>query len=54
LQDLPGKDIMTSRQRIEALGPGGFVICTAHNPQADTPLSNVEALFEAYRDIGRY
>jgi uroporphyrinogen-III decarboxylase len=43
------------RERFEALGPGGgFIFCTAHNIQADTPLSNVEALFEAYRDIGRY
>ena len=39
----------------EALGPGGgFIFCTAHNIQSDTPLSNVEALFAAYRDIGRY
>jgi len=43
------------RERFKALGPGGgFIFCTAHNIQADTPLSNVEALFEAYRDIGRY
>ena len=43
------------RERFEALGPGGgFIFCTAHNIQPDTPLSNVEALFEAYRDIGRY
>jgi len=43
------------RERFEALGPGGgFIFCTAHNIQADTPLSNVEALFEAYSDIGRY
>jgi uroporphyrinogen decarboxylase len=43
------------RERFEALGPGGgFIFCTAHNIQADTPLSNVEALFAAYRDIGRY
>ena len=43
------------RERFEALGPGGgFIFCTAHNIQADTPLSNVEALFEAYKDIGRY
>jgi uroporphyrinogen decarboxylase len=43
------------RDRFESLGPGGgFIFCTAHNIQADTPIRNVEALFEAYRDIGRY
>ncbi len=43
------------RERFEALGPGGgFIFCTAHNIQTDTPLCNVEALFEAYKDIGRY
>ena len=43
------------RDRFETLGPGGgFIFCTAHNIQPDTPLSNVEALFEAYRDLGRY
>ena len=43
------------RRRFEALGPGGgFIFCTAHNIQVDTPLENVEALFEAYRRFGRY
>jgi uroporphyrinogen decarboxylase len=43
------------RERFQALGPGGgFIFCTAHNIQADTPVANVEALFQAYRDIGRY
>ena len=43
------------RDRFETLGPGGgFIFCTAHNIQADTPLENVEALFEAYQSIGRY
>jgi len=43
------------RERFETLGPGGgFIFCTAHNIQADTPLENVEALFQAYRDLGRY
>ena len=42
-------------QRFEALGPGGgFIFCTAHNIQADTPLDNVEALFDAYSELGRY
>ena len=43
------------RERFETLGPGGgFIFCTAHNIQADTPLENVEALFQAYRELGRY
>ena len=43
------------RERFETLGPGGgFLFCTAHNIQVDTPLENVLALFEAYREFGRY
>jgi len=43
------------RERCATLGRGGgFIFCTAHNIQADTPLENVEALFEAYRQFGRY
>ena len=43
------------RERFETLGPGGgFVFCTAHNIQVDTPLENVLALFEAYRKLGSY
>jgi len=43
------------RERFDTLGPGGgFIFCTAHNIQADTPLENVEALFEAYHEFGRY
>ena len=43
------------RDRVEALGPdGGYLFCTAHNIQADTPMANVEALFDAYRTLGRY
>ena len=38
-----------------ALAPGGgYIAGTSHNIQADTPLANVEALFAAYRDFGRY
>ncbi len=33
---------------------GGFIISTAHNIQADTPLKNVLALYQAYQDYGRY
>ena len=43
------------RERFETLGPGGgFIFCTAHNIQADTPTENVVALFDAYRSLGRY
>ncbi len=43
------------RRRRETLGPGGgFIYCTAHNIQADTPIENIEALFEAYKTLGRY
>lgn len=42
-------------ERVETLAPGGgFIFCTAHNIQADTPLENVAALFAAYRELGRY
>lgn len=43
------------RQRRQTLAPGGgFIFCTAHNIQADTPLENVLALFDAYQTLGRY
>jgi uroporphyrinogen decarboxylase len=43
------------RERFETLGPGGgFIFCTAHNIQADTPTENVVALFDAYRSLGCY
>jgi uroporphyrinogen decarboxylase len=43
------------KDRIEKLaGGGGFILCTAHNIQIDTPVENIEALFEAYRQFGRY
>jgi hypothetical protein len=35
------------RERIEVFGPGGgFVFCTIHNIQANTPIENVLAMFE--------
>jgi len=41
--------------RIEALaGGGGYILCTAHNIQADTPVENVMELLRAYKDCGRY
>ena len=43
------------RSRIEALAPGGgYIISTAHNIQADVPLTNLEALLGAYEECGRY
>lgn len=43
------------QERFETLGPGGgFVFCTAHNIQPDTPTDNILTLFDAYHDYGRY
>ena len=43
------------RERFSTLAPrGGFIFCTAHNIQVDTPIENVLALFDAYREFGRY
>lgn len=43
------------RERFETLGAGGgFIFCTAHNIQVDTPIPNVLALIEAYQELGRY
>lgn len=43
------------KDRIEALAPGGgYILCTAHNIQADTPVENALALLQAYKDFGRY
>ncbi|MHC4581958.1 MAG: uroporphyrinogen decarboxylase family protein, partial [Planctomycetota bacterium] len=33
-------------------GDGGYIFCTAHNIQADTPIENIITLFEAYRQFG--
>lgn len=42
------------REQIAAAGDeGGYIVCTAHNIQPDTPLGNVLALFEAYEEEGR-
>lgn len=43
------------KQRMSDGKPGGgFIICTAHNIQADTPVENVLALLEAYMEYGKY
>ncbi|HET6455057.1 MAG TPA: uroporphyrinogen decarboxylase family protein [Armatimonadota bacterium] len=42
------------KDRIEAYAPGGgYILCTAHNIQADTPVQNALALLQAYKDFGR-
>ena len=33
---------------------GGYIFCTAHNLQADTPVENVHELMAAYHRYGRY
>lgn len=39
------------RERIEIFGPGGgFVFCTIHNVQANTPLANLLAMFEVVKE----
>jgi uroporphyrinogen decarboxylase len=41
--------------RLKTLAPGGgYILCTAHNIQADTPVENVLALYEAAGKYGRY
>lgn len=43
------------KNRMETLGKGGgYILCTAHNIQADTPLENLDALLDAYRRYGAY
>ncbi len=38
-----------------AMAPrGGYIACTAHNIQVDTPIANIRALFNAYRELGGY
>ena len=42
------------RDKMEALGKGGgYILCTSHNIQADTPLENLDALLGAYRDYAQ-
>jgi uroporphyrinogen decarboxylase len=41
------------RRQLEAAGrEGGYILCTAHNLQPDTPLENLLALFDAYEEFG--
>lgn len=39
----------------DALAPGGgYIASTAHNIQVDTPVANIKALFDTYRELGAY
>jgi len=43
------------KQRVADLGKnGGYIICTAHNIQADTRTENIVALFKAYDEYSKY
>jgi uroporphyrinogen decarboxylase len=43
------------QRNMEALAPGGgYVFNTVHNIQADVPPENIVALWEAWRDFGKY
>lgn len=43
------------RELAEVMGKGGgYIFCTSHNIQADTPLDNAQELMRAYLDFGRY
>jgi uroporphyrinogen decarboxylase len=43
------------REKMETLGRGGgYILCTSHNIQADTPIENLTALLEAYRQHATY
>ena len=33
---------------------GGYIACSSHNIQADTPLENIKTLFKAYKEHGLY
>ena len=43
------------REQFEKGKPGGgYIACTAHNIQPDTPTENIAALFDAYQEFGEY
>jgi uroporphyrinogen decarboxylase len=43
------------RKNIDALAPGGgYVFNTVHNIQADVPVENILALYEAFAEYGVY
>jgi len=43
------------KNKIKTAGKsGGYLLAPAHNIQADTPVKNVYALFEAVKKYGKY
>ncbi len=43
------------RDLFRAMAPGGgFIACTSHNIQADTPVASIRTLFRAYDETGWY
>ena len=51
----PGDVRGNVRRVIQALAPGGgYILCTSHNIQADTPIENLQALLDAYAEFGGY
>jgi len=41
-------------RKLKLASNGGYIFCTAHNLQVDTSLENIETLFHAYQEFGRY
>lgn len=51
----PGQVRENVRQQIEVLADGGgFVFATVHNIQADVPPENLNAMWEAVMEFGKY
>lgn len=43
------------RLRISQLAPGGgYIVCSSHNVQPQTPLENIKAFYMAYEKLGQY
>jgi len=43
------------RRRIAELAPGGgYIVCSSHNVQSNTPMENVRAFYRAAREAGSY
>jgi len=41
--------------RIRQIAPGGgYILCSSHNVQAETPVENIRAYFSAYKKFGSY
>jgi uroporphyrinogen-III decarboxylase len=56
---MPYGSVADVRREVAALAAvakpdGGYVFCTSHNIQADTPVESIIALMEAYLEYGRY